>query len=79
IDVGNPATNVIPARATARLNIRFNPAHDGEALVAWLSDECRQAEAQFAGKVTLDPRLTGNAFITEPGPFVDVCAGAVQD
>lgn len=79
IDVGNPATNVIPARATARLNIRFNPAHNGDSLIAWLADECAQAEAQFNGKVTLDPRLTGNAFITEPGPFVDVCAGAVLD
>jgi len=79
IDVGNPATNVIPARASARLNIRFNPAHDGDSLTAWLEAECELARQGFGGKVMLSPRLTGNAFITEPGDFVDVCAGAVED
>jgi succinyl-diaminopimelate desuccinylase len=79
IDVGNTATNVIPARAVARLNIRFNPAHDGEALIAWLTKECELAGQGFAGKVTLIPSLTGNSFITEPGPFVDVAAGAIAD
>lgn len=79
VDVGNPATNVIPARATARLNIRFNPAHDGAGLIAWLEAECRAAGAGFAGEVALRTKLTGNAFLTEPGPFVDVCAGAVAD
>jgi succinyl-diaminopimelate desuccinylase len=79
IDVGNTATNVIPARAFARLNIRFNPHHDGESLAAWLQDERAQAAEGFAGTVTLETSLTGNAFITEPGPFVDVVAGAVAD
>ncbi|MDB5438593.1 MAG: Succinyl-diaminopimelate desuccinylase [Caulobacteraceae bacterium] len=79
IDVGNTATNVIPARATARLNIRFNPAHDGEALIAWLTKACELAGQNFSGKVTLTPSLTGNSFITEPGPFVDIAAGAIAD
>jgi succinyl-diaminopimelate desuccinylase len=79
VDVGNPATNVIPAKASARLNIRFNPAHDGAGLIGWLEDECKLAGVGFAGTVALRTRLTGNAFITEPGPFVDVCAGAVSD
>jgi len=79
IDVGNPATNVIPARATGRVNIRFNPAHDGEALIAWLTEECRIAGEGFEGRVTLEPALTGNAFITEPGPFVDILSSAVAE
>jgi succinyl-diaminopimelate desuccinylase len=79
VDVDNPATNVIPARAAARLNIRFNPAHDGAALIAWLEDECARAGAAFSGEVRLTTKLTGDAFITEPGPFVDVCAGAIGD
>jgi succinyl-diaminopimelate desuccinylase len=78
IDVGNPATNIIPARASARLNIRFNPHHDGAALIAWLQDECAAADAGFSGTVSLRTKLTGNAFITEPGDFVGVCAGAVE-
>ncbi len=79
IDVGNPATNVIPARASARLNIRFNPHHDGAGLIAWLEAECAAADAAFAGKIALRTKLTGNAFITEPGDFVEVCAGAVRE
>jgi succinyl-diaminopimelate desuccinylase len=78
IDVGNPATNVIPAKAAARLNIRFNPHHDGAALIAWLEDECAAAGADFGGSLSLRTKLTGNAFITEPGDFVQVCAGAVK-
>jgi succinyl-diaminopimelate desuccinylase len=78
VDVGNPATNVIPAKASARLNIRFNPAHDGAALTAWLESECRAAAEGFSGRIDLRVKLTGNAFITEPGPFVEVCAGAIE-
>jgi succinyl-diaminopimelate desuccinylase len=77
IDVANPATNVIPARATGRINIRFNPAHDGAALSAWLEEERARAAQAFSGKITLETKLTGNAFITEPGPFVDICSAAV--
>jgi succinyl-diaminopimelate desuccinylase len=78
IDVGNPVTNVIPAKATARLNIRFNPLHDGDSLIAWLEGACARAGVGFDGTVSLEPVLTGNAFITEPGPFVDVLAAAVK-
>jgi succinyl-diaminopimelate desuccinylase len=51
IDVGNPGTNVIPARATARVNIRFNPGHRGADLAAWFQEECRLANEGFDGKV----------------------------
>ena len=78
IDVGNPATNVVPARATARLNIRFNPAHSGQGLIDWLHIECAAEDADFSGSVELVTKLTGEAFLTEPGAFVDLCAGAVK-
>jgi succinyl-diaminopimelate desuccinylase len=79
VDVGNPTTNVIPAKASARLNIRFNPHHDGNSLMAWLQRECDAASGDFRGVVKLRGKLTGNAFITEPGPFVEVCSEAVVD
>jgi len=78
-DVGNGATNVIPAQAKARLNIRFNPAHRGADLIAWLAAECAAEEADFAGKITLTTRLTGEAFVTPPGDFTHLCAAAVED
>lgn len=77
-DVGNSTTNLIPARATARINIRFNPAHTGETLIEWLRDEVALAQDGFAGRVTLEPALTGNAFLTAPGPFVQVLSDAVE-
>jgi len=77
IDVANPATNVIPASATGRLNIRFNPAHRGAELIDWLSRECAEAEAGFDGRVTLETLLSGEAFLTEPGPFLDAVTSAV--
>lgn len=79
IDVGNAAVNVIPAKAVARLNIRFNPHHDGKSLAAWLEAERAACQTGFSGRIDLTTSLTGNAFITEPGPFVDVVAAAVAD
>ncbi len=73
VDVGNAAMNVIPGRATARLNIRFNPSHTGADLIAWLQQEAAAAEAASGGLgVTLETLHSGDAFLTEPGPFVDL-------
>ncbi len=77
ISVGNPATNVIPARAEARLNIRFNPAHSGQTLVRWLSEHCKAAGVGFKGEVKLRTAISGEAFLTAPGDFTDVVAAAV--
>jgi succinyl-diaminopimelate desuccinylase len=78
IAVGNPATNVIPQKAQARLNIRFNPSHSGEILVRWIKEHCKAAESGFSGKVHLRAAISGEAFLTEPGPFTEVAAAAVQ-
>ena len=79
VDVPNTATNVIPGVARARLNIRFNPGHTGAGLAAWIEAEARTAADGFPGKVTVVPQISGEAFLTAPGPFTDVVAGAVQD
>ncbi|WP_374534901.1 succinyl-diaminopimelate desuccinylase [Phenylobacterium sp.] len=79
VDVGNAATNVIPAQARARLNIRFNPAHKGADLAAWIEGEAARSREGFAGTITVEPVVSGEAFLTEPGAFTDVVAGAVQD
>jgi succinyl-diaminopimelate desuccinylase len=67
VDVGNKATNVVPADARARLNIRFNDMHTGAALEAWL----RAAIGQHCPRFVLDVDVSGEAFLTEPGPLVD--------
>ncbi len=59
IDVGNAARNVIPAEATAKLNIRFNDLHTGASLAAWISD----VVARHCQNATLETRLSGEAFL----------------
>ena len=73
VDVGNPVTNVIPGSATARLNIRFNDRHTGAALEAWL----RATLMKHAERFDLDVAVSGEAFLTAPGPLVDRLAAAV--
>ena len=73
IDVGNPATNVVPASARAALNIRFNDRHSGASLTAWL----RATLAQHAERFELDVSISGESFLTQPGPQVDALARAV--
>ena len=78
VDVGNPTTNLIPAVATARLNIRFNPTHRGADLAAWIQSEADRAAEGFPGTITLAPAISGEAFLTEQGPFTELVAGAVE-
>jgi len=73
IDVGNTATNVIPAAARAALNIRFNDRHSGASLEAWL----RAVLAQHGEKFELDVAVSGESFLTEPGPMVDTLRHAI--
>ncbi len=74
IDVGNPATNVIPGTARAVLNIRFNDRHSGASLGAWL----RAVLAQHAGeRFELDVSVSGESFLTEPGDMVDTLRHAI--
>ena len=79
IDVGNIATNVIPATARARVNIRFNPAHRGKDLAAWIEGECAAAAQGFDGKAEVLCKISGEAFLTLPGPFTEVIAAAVEE
>ncbi len=58
---------MIPAEARARLNIRFNDLHTGAGLEAWL----RATLAQYCPRFDLRVEVSGEAFLTEPGPLVD--------
>ncbi|MFL5253134.1 MAG: succinyl-diaminopimelate desuccinylase, partial [Rhodopila sp.] len=74
IDVGNTATNVIPAMARAMLNIRFNDGHSGASLTAWV----RATLARYAERFDLDASISGESFVTKPGPLVDILRKAIQ-
>lgn len=78
IDCGNPANNVIPARASATVNIRFNDAHSGASLTDWLTAEAAQVEAATGVKIALRVEISGESFLTPPDDFVALVARAVQ-
>jgi len=74
IDVGNAATNVIPARAEARINIRFNDRHTGASLTEFLEDK----RCAFAGDSEMTVKISGEAFLTPPGLLSDIVAEAIR-
>jgi succinyl-diaminopimelate desuccinylase len=73
IDVGNAATNLIPAEARAKLNIRYNDAHDAASLERWIAGI---AHAHAPGAEIAFHR-SGDSFLTEPGPAVLALTEAV--
>lgn len=72
LEVGNPAHNVIPTSAKARVSIRFNDLHSGASLSQWASEV-----AEKHGGSAL-PIISGEPFLTAPGPFSDMLAAAVE-
>jgi len=72
IAIGNPATNVIPPKATARISIRFNDLHTGQSL----ADRVSEVAERHGG--TARAVISGEAFLTPPGVFSDVVALAVE-
>jgi succinyl-diaminopimelate desuccinylase len=73
IDVGNPATNVIPAKAEARFNIRFTDRYDGKGVERWL----RERLDRVGGAYDLKIQVSGESFLTPPGPLSDIIGAAV--
>jgi succinyl-diaminopimelate desuccinylase len=79
IDTGNPTSNVIPAKAEARFNIRFNDRHSAASLETMLRE-------RFAAETDGDPKRyeleilsASEAFLTEPGALSDAVAGAIEE
>jgi succinyl-diaminopimelate desuccinylase len=74
IDIGNPASNVIPASARAVFNIRFNDRWTSEKLRAWLIEKLDAV----GGRYTLDVAVSGESFLTAAGPLSDRLADAIR-
>ena len=74
IDVGNPVANVIPARAKARINVRFNDLHTGAGVETLL----RRRLDDIGGDYDLDARVSGEPFLFPPGPLSNLVAGVVE-
>ncbi len=77
IDTGNTASNVIPARCTATVNIRFNDAHSSESLTEWLDATAQEIAAETGVAISVRIKVSGESFLTPPGPLSDLVSVAV--
>ncbi|MCB1390878.1 MAG: succinyl-diaminopimelate desuccinylase [Rhodobacteraceae bacterium] len=78
VDTGNTASNVIPAKARAMLNIRFNDLHTGASLTGWLESEIARVRDETGVDFSMMVKISGESFVTEPGWFTDLVADAVE-
>ncbi len=73
IAVGNPAHNVSPAKASARLSVRFNDQHRGTDLI----EHIRAIAERHAPGAVVTGKVSGEAFLTEPGAFSTLLSAAI--
>jgi succinyl-diaminopimelate desuccinylase len=74
IDIGNPASNIIPAAAQAVFNVRFNDHWTGERLKHWLAERLDA----IGGRYTLDTVVSGESFLVAPGSLTERLAEAIR-
>ena len=79
IDVGNTATNVIPEKCRATVNIRFNDAHSGQSLIDWLQNHLDAVSEKTKTHIQMNVKISGESFITPPGELSDLISQAVQE
>lgn len=75
VDVGNPATNVIPAEARATFNVRFNDAHSSASLEKMFRESFDQKGVRY----DLETECSGESFVTEPGALSELVSDAVAE
>ncbi len=78
IDVGNPASNVIPAQGRAVLNVRFNDLHSGASVADWLRGVAASVAQGTGVALDLEISVSGESFLTEPGELSQLVARAVE-
>ena len=78
IDVGNPATNVIPETCHATVNIRFNDEHSGQSLTNWLKSHVDVVANNTNTQIRMNVKISGESFITPPGELSDLISKSVE-
>ncbi|MES2751527.1 MAG: succinyl-diaminopimelate desuccinylase [Pseudomonadota bacterium] len=79
VDVGNPASNVIPGQARARFNIRYNDCHTQASLRALIEERMTTACGnRIKAHIVWEPS-NADVFLTQPGAFTDLVVAAIED
>jgi succinyl-diaminopimelate desuccinylase len=79
IDTGNPAGNVVPARAIAKLNIRFNTEHSFDSLRTLVQAHADAVTTETGVRFAIETSEGADAFLTSPGAFIGVVQDAVAE
>jgi succinyl-diaminopimelate desuccinylase len=74
VDVGNPASNVIPGAARAAFNVRFNDRHTARTLEARLRARLDTVGTEYR----LETSGGSEAFLTTPGAFTDLLEALIE-
>ena len=78
LSVANTATNVIPAEASAKFNIRYNDLWRRPQLEEWVRLQCEAAASGVNARWSVTFSGTGDVFITKPGALVETMIEAVH-
>lgn len=78
IDVGNPATNVIPKSARATFNIRFNTHHSLDSLEKTVQSVLDRVAKERGCQYELDVRKNSSPFLTPEGEFSELIVSAIE-
>lgn len=79
IHIGNPAHNVIPEKAAARFNVRFNPNWSGASVEAWLREKLDALAGETGARYELKTIVSGEAFLTTDTEFLGLIADCVEE
>jgi succinyl-diaminopimelate desuccinylase len=79
VDVGNTASNVIPAQARAKFNIRFNDHHTQDSLRTSIEQRMMKATGnRIRARIAWEPS-NSDVFVTKPGAFTDLVVAAIEE
>ncbi len=79
IDTGNLANNVIPAKAKAVVNIRFNDTFTSKQLGIWLKQEAERISTETDIEISVETKVSGESFLTPPGELSSLVGRAIKN
>ena len=79
IDTGNLANNVIPAKAKAVVNIRFNDTFTSKQLGIWLKQEAERISTETDIEISVETKVSGESFLTPPGELSSLVGLAIKN
>ena len=78
-DTGNLANNVIPAKAKAVVNIRFNDTFTSKQLGIWLKQEAERISTETDIEISVETKVSGESFLTPPGELSSLVGLAIKN